>query len=298
MAVQARFAFERYIGIDWSGAEGAHLRGLQMALCEQGTSPPRLITPALSGDWNRKELIGRVIEEAVNTRILVGVDFGFAYPYLDIGAYFPEHPESPKSALALWQAIEKICSKEPDFYAGPFYKSPDALFREYLHYPGHKGTRFNCRLRRTEQKAASINRRSPSCMFKCLGRGQVGVGSVAGMRALYFFATNHHDILSIWPFDNLVESKSILVEIFPRLFFILAEQDPQKWSATSTVNAVLKHFDSEPLTQDATIGSKDEADAIVSAAALRFLSCRVSVWHPQDLDEETQRLEGWIFGCR
>lgn len=296
MAVQARFAFERYIGIDWSGAKGSHLRGLQVALCERGTSPPKLITPASGGDWHREKLIRWVIEEAANTRILVGADFGFAYPYLDKGAYFPEYPESPKSALTLWQTIEKICSNEPDFYAGPFYKSPDAPLREYLHYPRHKGSHFNHRLRRTERAATSIHA-TPACMFKCIGKGQVGVGSAAGMRALHFFATNHNNILSIWPFDSLVESKSILVEIFPRLFFTLAKKDPQKWSDISTVNAVLKHFGSEPLMQGATIGSEDEVDAIVSAAALRFLSCSVSAWHPQGLDEETQRLEGWIFGC-
>lgn len=176
MVVEARFAFERFVGIDWSGAKGPHLQGLQVALCESERSPPKLITPALGGYWHREELIRWVIEKAANKRLLVGTDFGFAYPHLDKGAYFPKHPESPKSALTLWQTVEKICDDKPDFYAGLFYKSPDAPFREYLHYPGHKGFRFNYRLRITERAAASIHA-TPACMFKCLGRGQVGQGS-------------------------------------------------------------------------------------------------------------------------
>lgn len=296
MAVEVRLAFERFVGIDWSGAKGPYLKGLKVAVCEQGASPPKLIPPASGGDWPREELIRWVIEVAANQRILVGADFGFAYPCLDKGAYFPEHPESPKSALTLWQTVEKSCSNEPDFYAGPFYRSPDAPFLEYLHYPGYKGSRFSHRRRRTECAVASIHA-TPACMFKCLGPNQVGVGSASGMRVLNFLATNHNKILSIWPFDSAVEGKSILVEIFPRLFFTLADRNPQKWRDIATVNAVLKHFGSGPLPLGTTIDSKDEADAIVSAAALRFLSCSAGVWHPQGLDEETQRLEGWIFGC-
>jgi hypothetical protein len=118
------------------------------------------------------------------------------------------------------------------------------------------------------------------------------------MRALYFLAKNHSSTISIWPFDNVSQGKSVLVEIFPRLFFTLAGRDPQQWINVDIVNAVLQHFGSEQMTQDITTNSEDEVDAIVSAAALRDLSSRFDVWHPQNLDEKTRQSEGWIFSCR
>ena len=261
-----------------------------------GESVPKLVLPLEGENWCRDELVDWVIEEANQRRILVGADFSFAYPYCDQNAYFPGHLEGPESAPALWQAVETICQDEPNFYGGPFYKDQAAPFSQYLCYQTYKGPHFdNNRLRRTEQACELMGTR-PTCPFKCVGPDQVGAGSAAGMRALHFLATNHSNILSIWPFDSLVESKSTLVEIFPRLFFTLAKEDPWQWNNAGTMNAVLKYIGSEPLTQGTTLGSEDEVDAIVSAAALRGLSFNSEVWYPQSLDEETRLCEGWIFG--
>ena len=228
----------------------------------------------------------------------MGADFAFAYPYCDKSAYFPGHPESPASALALWQTINSICRDERHFYAGPFYKDRATPFSDYFCYQTFTGTHFdNKRLRRTEKVCVALYNTRPTCAFKCVGQDQVGSGSAAGMRVLHFLATNHKNTISIWPFDSVSKSKSTLVEIFPRLFFTLAKKDPQQWSNNDTVNAVLKHYNSRLLTQGITTYSEDEVDAIISAAALRDLSSGAGVWHPQSLDEETRRFEGWIFGC-
>jgi len=133
-----------------------------------------------------------------------------------------------------------------------------------------------------------------------VGPDQVGSGSAAGMRVLHFLAANHSGTISIWPFDSISENKSVLVEIFPLLFVALTGEDSRQYNDLHTVNAVLKHFKSEPLEQGFDFRSKyaeDKIDAIVSAAALRELSSHPKVWHPQGLDIKTQRFEGWIFGC-
>lgn len=290
--------FMKYIGIDWSGASGPYLKRLQVAVCEPGKSVPQLALPSKGKYWRRDDLVDWIIKEARQSRILVGVDFGFAYPCLDKSAYFPGHPESPKLASDLWQKVDSICQGEPNFYAGPFYKDRVTTFSEYLCYQSYKGAHFdNNRLRRTEQACRLIGTR-PTCLFKFVGADQVGSGSAAGMRALHFLATNHNRTISVWPFDNISQGKSAMVEIYPRLFFALAGKDSQQWNKLDIVNAVLQHFDSGLLTQDLTIYSEDTVDAIVSAAALRNLSGRFDVWHPQNMDEKTRQYEGWIFGCR
>ena len=289
--------FTQYIGIDWSGASGPNLRKLQVAACELGKSLPQLVQPSESKYWRRDDLINWIIKKAKRSRILVGIDFGFAYPYLDKGAYFPGHPESPKLASDLWRKVDSICQDEPDFYAGRFYKDRAATFSPYLCYQSYTGVYFdNNRLRRTEQACNLIGTR-PTCLFKCVGADQAGSGSAAGMRVLHFLTTNHSRTISVWPFYNISQGKSAMVEIYPRLFFTIAGKDSQQWNKLDIVNAVLQHFGSEPLMQDVVIRSEDTVDAIVSAAALRHVSRHSDVWHPQNMDEITRQYEGWIFGC-
>lgn len=295
MAATTQGKFGEFIGIDWSGAKGPYLKKLKVAVCVPGESAPTLMLPRKGQSWRRDELVDWVIEEANRCRILVGADFAFAYPYCDHNAYFPGHFGSLESAPALWQTVETICREEPHFYGGPFYKDQATPFSQYLCYQTYRGPHFdNNRLRRTEQACELMGAR-PTCSFKCVGPDQVGAGSAAGMRTLHFLATNHSNILSIWPFDSLVDSKSTLVEIFPRLFFILAGKDPKQWRNIHVVNAVLKQFSSKPLPHD-RVGSEDEVDAIVSAAALRSLSSDGEAWHPEALDAEVRIYEGWIFG--
>jgi hypothetical protein len=296
MAATTQGKFEEFIGIDWSGAKEPYLKKLKVAVCVPGESVPKLVSPPKGENWSRDELVDWVIEKATQQRILVGADFAFAYSYCDQNAYFPGHLKSPESASALWQTVETICQDEPNFYGGSFYKNQAAPFSQCLCYQTYRGPHFdNNRLRRTEQACKLIGTR-PTCSFKCVGPDQVGAGSVAGMRVLYYLTTNHSNILSIWPFDNVVSGKSTLVEIFPRLFFILARQNPQRWRTTGVVNAVLEHFSSKPLSEGTAMESEDEVDAIVAAAALRSLSCNSEAWNPQSLDREMRRYEGWIFG--
>lgn len=229
--------FEKFIGIDWSGAQGPRMKRLKVAACVPGRSVPKLVLAPNGRNWRRDELVDWIIEEANQGRILVGADFAFAYPYCDRKAYFPEHPESPKSVVALWQAVDSICHDGPNFYGGPFYKDQTAPFSNYLLYQKYRGPYFdNNRMRITEQACELFTR--PTSPFKCVGPDQVGSGSAAGMRALHFITANYSDILTIWPFNSLSQNKSTLVEIFPRLFFVLAKENPRQWSDFTAVNAL------------------------------------------------------------
>lgn len=291
--------FDYFIGIDWSGAKGrakGRVKALKAAICGPGKSSPKLMQPQKGKNWCRDELIDAIIQEASHKRLLVGADFAFAFPYCDRGAYFPGFQGGPESVSALWNVIETICKDKDNYYGGPFYQDQTTPFSQYLLYQTYKGSHFDItRLRKTEQTCLNMGAR-PTCSFKCVGPDQVGPGSVAGMRALNYIARNHSKTISIWPFDSLMEGKSALVEIFPRLFFILAGKKPKLWGNIDNVNAVLEHFGSKPLPQS-TEGSEDEIDAIVSAAALRNMCSNWKVWNLRNLDSQVKTYEGWIFGA-
>ena len=289
--------FDKFISIDWSGAKGPYLKNLKVAVCLPGEVAPKLVQPPGFHTWRRDDLVDWIIKEAKYQRVLVGVDFAFAYPYCDKSAYFPGSYESPNSVRALWQTIDTACQSEPSLYGGPFYKDGTSPFSQYLCYQTYKGQRFNNHRLRNSEKVCELMGTRPTCTFKCVGPDQVGSGTAAGMRALHHIAQNHNESISIWPFDDLRERISTFVEIFPRLFFILAKRDPRKWQDLSIVNAVLTHFKSELLARHAIMSSEDEVDAIVSAAALRNLSLNQDTWFPGKLDEMTRQYEGWIFGC-
>lgn len=299
MAVRSKHRFEIFIGIDWSGARRSRNNKIRVAVCEPGESTPVLVMPSDGMNWSRDATVRWLIHEVKQKRVLAGIDFAFAYPYCDRNSYFPLHRSVPKSASILWRTVETICEAEPDFYGGSFYRNRTTKFSEYFCVPPHKGRYFDSRrLRKTEQVCANKGVR-PASPFKCIGPDQVGPGSVAGMRVLHLLHTSHGKTLSIWPFDNLVADKSTLVEIFPRLFFAIAGQSPQGWKDEQVINAVLQYYLSKPLPyQKSTTYSEDDIDAIISAAALRYLSRYGDVWFSQDMDDETRTHEGWIFGCR
>jgi hypothetical protein len=101
----------------------------------------------------------------------------------------------------------------------------------------------------------------------------------------------------IWPFRPLDNSRSVVVEIFPRLFFILADQRTQRgWKNKNIVDKILRHFGSDELPSNFKIESKDQIDAILSAAAIRHLAGHPNTWKPSGLTDCARAFEGWIFG--
>ena len=136
---------------------------------------------------------------------------------------------------------------------------------------------------------------SPSPTFNCVGPGAVGTGSIAGMRMLNFLKNKVH----IWPFEEMVTlKKSVVVEIFPTFYFRLANVKPIKelGYTIKNINNALDFFKSQPLSNDQDIKGpdQDDADSIISSAALRFFSQKDVVWQVPSKSKK----EGWIFGVQ
>jgi len=290
-ALNPSLKFDRFIGIDWSGAKDPNGR-LQVAQCIPGTDVPQIEG---SNGWQRRKVLDWLIHLIkMGERIIAGFDFAFAYPYCDEEGYFPGHAHTSKNVESLWEIVDSICRDARDFYGGPFYLKKEALFADYLLYQKYRGEKYFPRMRITDNQCAELGGK-PASVFKCVGAESVGIGSVAGMRLLHHINSYLNGNFLIWPFQRLDSSRSLIVEIYPGFFYKLAGANSQDRQNHGKLNNVLKFFNSDLLLSDLTI-TKDQTDAIISAAAIRYLAGKQKTWNPERLTDCARAYEGWIFG--
>ncbi len=282
--------FDKFIGIDWSGNKNNFQKGISVAECTRGNKVPNIVKPLDHKYWTRSTLVEWLYKEIKLQRNLIGFDFAFSYPFYDRFCYFPGIKDSPINSEKLWKLIEENNKNSKNFYGGEIWSNK--TFGRFFNSPKSKGSLFSSRRRFTE-RVAKNKIHSPSSTFNCVGPGAVGTGTLAGMRILNLLKNE----IKIWPFDELIFStKSVLVEIFPTYYFRLSKVQPEKkiGYTIENINKSLNFFNSKPLKKNQIIcgPDQDDADSIISSAALRFLSADKTIWNVPNLS----RKEGWIFG--
>ena len=291
--------FERFVGVDWSGARGPGLPGLQVAMAADGRSSPYLVPPPGGGKlWTRRMFVDWLVKTlSGNDRVLVGFDFAFSFPYHDTGEFFPCVNDTLYTVFDLWRRVDKACGGVGDFYAGTFVE--DERYAPYFLLPEKCGERYEPRLRLTDKRCHCMGLGRPESVFKLVGPSQVGKGSLAGMRVLHYLRRKMPR-MRIWPFGLLSESRSdiVAVEVYPGAFARMSGVAGGKVHDVETLDRILEFYDSEPLRNDVLEGRArgDKADALIVAAALRRLSGKGKVWKPPGLRVARQSHEGWIFG--
>lgn len=286
--------FDLFLGIDWSGAKGARNKGIQVAAAGPGETLPRLVANPYRahGIWSRPDVLAYLIAKIdEGRRVLAGFDFAFCYAFEDEGAYFPGLPDAPASPEAVWALVEQAGQSDPDLYGAALYRRPDLPYRDYFMAPGWRGGKYRYRQRLAEQAAASVT--TPHPVFKCIGAANVGTGSLAGMRLLHRLRGLDRDI-RVWPFDPVPGGELTVVEIFPRLYYKLAGGDPRAWDDRDNLDAVCHYFGGTA-GEFPEIRTEDEADALISTAALRLLHADPALWRQSRRAGATK--EGWIFGA-
>jgi len=281
--------FDNFIAVDWSGDKSKFQKGISVAQCPMGRYPPKIIKPE-DKYWSRCSLIKWLLKEVTEKKTLIGFDFSFSYPFYDCFSYFPGIKDSPISPYKLWKKIDNINNKLANFYGGGIWS--EEPYSNYYNSPNLKGTLYKSRRRFTEIEAKN-KIHSPSPTFNCVGPGAVGTGSLAGMRVLNFLKNK----INIWPFNNIIlQKKSVAVEIFPTYYFRYARVKPEKniGYALDKINQALNYYGCNSLPKDIIIGGpdQDDADAIVSAAAMRYFSNNRNCWNVAKVSKK----EGWIFG--
>jgi hypothetical protein len=257
-------AFERYIGIDYSGAKTPvdSLKGLRVYEATP-MAPPKEVLPPHSPRkyWTRRGLTHWLVAQLSEKRpTLVGIDHAFSFPL----RYFETYG-LPADWTHFLEDFRLHWPTDEDIYVD--------FVRE-----GHEGNGAarcgNTRWRRiTELRAGSAK-----SVFHFDVQGSVAKSTHAGLPWLLYLRSQLNRRVHFWPFDGweIPTETSAIVEIYPSL-----------WSRTFPVEG------RNPDQQDAYAAAEwmRRADGDGSLAA--FLDPNLEP-HVRTVAE----IEGWILGIK
>lgn len=285
--------FSEFTCIDWSGARGPRQAGIAIAVA-QGVAAPALLRPGHI--WSRAEVLAWLEEIAAEGRdMLVGVDFSAAFAFADMGAYFPEWPDSPADVRALWALVERLTAADPHYEVGGFLAHPQAR-RHFRHAKGDVGDLFGGgvgRLRVVERHQRASKQANSWSNFNLVGAGQVGKASLAGMRLLHRL----DGVMPNWPFDPLPARGPAMIEIYTSMAARAAGVPPgrSKIRDGAALDTALAMLGSPPAKLRGPV-SDHASDALLTAAWLRAVADDPALWSPALLTDAIARTEGWTFG--
>lgn len=200
-------AFQRYVGIDYSGAETprSSLKGLRVYLAEPGASPCEVPPPPSPRKyWTRRGIAEWLVERlAEDVPTLVGIDHGFSFPL----RYFEAHHLPPD-----WPAFL-------DDFQQHWPTDDDHTYVDFIR-DGHCGNGAdrmgNPRWRRlTEVRAGSAK-----SVFHFDVQGSVAKSTHSGIPWLRFIRQRLGGRVHFWPFDGwaIPPGKSVIAEVYPSLW--------------------------------------------------------------------------------
>jgi hypothetical protein len=254
-------AFERYIGIDYSGAETpkSSLKGLRVYAADRLTAPHEVEPPPSPRKyWNRKGIAEWLVERLSDgSPTLVGIDHGFSFPL----RYFERHG-LPLDWPSFLDDFQRHWPTDEDIYVD-FVRDGNS---------GNGAARTgNPRWRRLTE----VRVRAKS-VFHFDVQGSVAKSTHAGIPWLRYIRQHAIDRVHFWPFDgwSVLANRSVVAEVYPAL-----------WSRTfPTVGR-----------------TPDQQDAFVTAEWLRLADCDGSLEkllcpELEPHERNVAEIEGWILG--
>lgn len=257
-------AFQRYIGIDYSGAQCADtsLPGLRVYEATPSSAPVEVQPPPSPRKYWTRRGIAEFLEHHLSDGVpaLVGIDHGFSFPLRYFESFHIE-PDWP----TLLDYVRGFCpADEPQKWVEMLRQDPEHEFNQRLGSPRWR--------RLTEERAGAKS------VFHFDVPGSVAKSTFAGLPWLRYLRSKLGQQVHFWPFDGweVPARRSVLAEVYPSL-----------WS---------KGFPKEGRTPD-------QHDAYVIAAWLRQIDSDGTLkdfLRPQMIPQEytVARLEGWILGVR
>jgi hypothetical protein len=257
-------AFDRYIGVDYSGAEtsASSLKGLRVYMADRATPPVEVAPPPSPRKyWTRRgiaEWLTQRLPEEIPT--LVGIDHGFSFPlrYFETHWLPPDWPSFLDDFQRHWPTDEDI----------------------YVDFVRH-GTFGNGAARSGNAKwrrLTEVRARTAKSVFHFDCQGSVAKSTHAGLPWLRYIRQHVGDRVHFWPFDGwqVPVGRSVVAEVYPSL-----------WS---------QRFAAEQRTGD-------QHDAYSVAAWMRNADVEGNVagfFEPSLTPSERTiaQVEGWILGVR
>ena len=264
----------RCIAVDWSGAEQdkGQLAGIWVAEAEAGT------LVRLRNGLTRDEAINMLKREIkLGEAVAIGLDFAFSFPqwYLERSLAV--------SARALWKLTGCEGERWLRCDTWPFWGRKGS---EYQKCP--KNLKYALQFRQTEM---NLKGKTPKSVFKLVGEGQVGTGTIRGLPKLVCLQDAG---APIWPFDTPQPSIPTVIEIYPRLFYkgvennwSVASRDARKRYLENNYNHLERNW------RDMMIGDPNAFDAGVSA--LYMNRCAAGLLRLQQAARPPESLEGQIW---
>ena len=199
--------FDRYIGIDYSGAETADssCKGIRVFMTE-GSGAPTQVHPPPSPRryWTRRGLAEWLREELDrDIPSLVGIDHAFSFPL----AYFEKYRLSSNWQDFLEDFFDHWPTDAPHTYVCFLRDRPSAS--------GLRRTGERTWLRVTEQWTATAK-----SVFGFGVQGEVATSTHAGLPWLLYLRKRCKRPIHFWPFDGweIPEGKSVVAEVYPALW--------------------------------------------------------------------------------
>lgn len=198
-------AFDRYIGIDYSGAETptTSLKGLRVYLADQSV-PPAEVQPAPGPRryWTRRGIAEWLVERLSEAKpTLVGLDHGFSFPL----RYFDKH-HLPHDWPTFLDDFQRHWPTDEDHTYVDFVREGAC---------GNGAARCgNARWRRvTEQRARAKS------VFHFDVPGSVAKSTHAGLPWLWYIRVRAPGV-HFWPFDgwDVPPGRSVVAEVYPSLW--------------------------------------------------------------------------------
>ena len=239
--------FERYIGIDYSGAKTPteSLPGLRVYAADW-VMPPREVPPPPSPRkyWTRRGLAEWLVAQLSGPKtILVGIDHAFSFPL----QYFQKH-RLPPDWPAFLDDLQKHWPTDEDHTSVCFV-------RDGSRGQGAKRQGDASWLRLTEQWTATAK-----SVFQFDVPGQVANSTRAGLPWLRFIRQQCGDRVQFWPFDGweIPAGRSVVAEVYPSLWmkrFPVEDRNADQraafavaaWLRRADMNGSLSRFFTPPL---------------------------------------------------
>ena len=200
-------AFDRYIGIDYSGAQTptSSLKPLRVYMADKA-SPPIQVQPPPSPRkyWTRRGIAEWLVEQLSENRpTLVGIDHGFSFPL----RYFEKHH------------LRQDWSAFLDDFRRHWPTDDEHTYVEFVRdgIVGNGAARSgNSHWRRlTEERAGGAK-----SVFHFDVPGSVAKSTHAGLPWLRYLRQQLAGRVHFWPFDgwDIPNGRSVVAEVYPRLW--------------------------------------------------------------------------------
>lgn len=199
--------FERYIGIDYAGAQTptSSLSALCVYAADRTLPPTEALPPQSPRKyWTRRGIAEWLRDELSSPKpILVGIDHGFSFPL----RYFEAHHLSPNWPAFLDDFQRHWPTDEDNTYVG--------FVRDGLRGTGSKRTGDPSWLRLTELWTPSAK-----SVFRFDVQGQVATSTHAGLPWLRYLRAHCRERVHFWPFDDweIPAGRSVVAEVYPSLW--------------------------------------------------------------------------------